>query len=189
MGIKRIIQKEIYLNSNRGKQIKKMLKNVVANAKIIPQRVPSINKNRVIFCLSENRITNIGQFSTTSINEFFKTRNPKFKASYYEIWDKVNGTKQDYSLNRMYFHIYKVSSEKISEYILLHTDPADNDATHGDYKRSPHIHIKETTDSDISHAHLALNITDFNNVFSDIETLNSCFSSHIKMIANQVLKI
>ena len=145
--------------------------------------------NKIIFCLSDGRITDYGQFITGNIGELFKTRNRLFKASYYEIWDKVPGTKQDYWLNRMYFHIYKIDEDSTKEYVLLHTDPIDDDITHGDYKRSPHIHIKDISDDNIAHAHIALNITDYDEAFSNITNLNDCFQKHVKMIANQILKI
>lgn len=189
MGIKRIVQKESDLNSVRINQIKKLLKNIVADTRTLPQRIPATQHNKVIFCLSDSRITDYGQFVSGEIGELFKTRNKSFRASYYEIWDKVPGTKQDYWLNRMYFHIYKIDDNSTKEYVLLHTDPIDDDVTHGDYKRSPHIHIKNVSDDNISHAHIALNITDYDDAFSSIVKLNECFSKHIKMIANQILKI
>lgn len=189
MGIKKIVQKETDLNSGRSAQIKKLLVNVIANPKIIPQRIPAMQNDKIIFCLSDNRITDFGQFLTGGVNEQFKTRNKSFRASYYEIWDKVPETKQDYWLNRMYFHIYKIEENSTKEYVLLHTDPIDDDITHGNYKRSPHLHIKNISDEDISHAHIALNITNYNDAFLNINNLNTCFLQHIKMIANQILKI
>jgi len=189
MGVKRIVQKETDLNSDRISQIRKLLKNIVADTRTLPQRIPATTHNKIIFCLSDGRITDYGQFITGNIGELFKTRNRSFKASYYEIWDKVPGTKQDYWLNRMYFHIYKIDEDSTKEYVLLHTDPIDDDVTHGDYKRSPHIHIKDISDDNIAHAHIALNITDYDEAFSNITNLNDCFLKHVKMIANQILKI
>ena len=189
MSVKKIIEKEKNLNSTRVIQIRKLLKNIIANPKIIPQRIPSTQQNKIIFCVSDDRITNYGQFISGNIGEKFKTRNKSFRASYYEIWDKIIGTKQDYCLNRMYLHIYRVNENSMKEYVLLHTDPIDNDKTHGNYKRSPHIHFKNVSDELISHAHIALNITDYNEVFSNITKLNECFLAHVKMIAHQILKI
>ena len=188
MSIKNISVVDTDLTAVRVRQIKGFIKAISANSSIYPQRVPAGN-NKIIFCVTDNsRITNFDQFNSNSeIRERFKTVNPLFRASYYEIWDKVNGTKQNYILNRIYFHLYL--SENDQEYILLHTDPTDNDITHGDYKRSPHLHIKCTIDNTISHAHFALNINDYEKALSSLDEINKCFKNHIDMLTHQILKI
>ncbi|RAI92211.1 hypothetical protein [Algoriphagus yeomjeoni] len=190
MSIKKIKITETELSSKRVKQIKNIVKKIAANNSIHPTRVPSnFGENKIIFCVTDSsRITNYTQFNNESnINERFKTKNKLFTASYYEIWEKVTGTKQDYNLNRIYFHIYLSDSDK--EYILLHTDPLDNDETHGMYKRSPHLHIKHSIDNIIPHAHFALNVNDYDIALSTIEEINKCFQNHIEMIAHQILFI
>jgi hypothetical protein len=188
MSIKNIIVKDTELSTNRIKQIKSLVKAISANPSIHPLRVPAGN-HRIIFCVTDNsRIINIGQFDKYSnVNERFKTNNPNFSASYYEIWDKVIGSIQDYRLNRIYFHLYLSDEDK--EYILLHTDPVDDDATHGIYKRSPHLHIKHTNDNIIAHAHFALNINDYDIAMSSLEEINKCFENHIDMLSHQILRI
>ena len=189
MSIKKIKATEDELNSLRVKQIKNLIKLISANNSIHPQRVPSRHGDKIIFCVTDNsRITDNNQFNTNSdINERFKTKNSSFTASYYEIWEKVMGTKQDYNLKRIYFHIYK--SELDKEYLLLHTDPIDNDEIHGLYKRSPHLHIKCFNDNIISHAHIALNINDYDIALSSLEEINKCFQNHLNMLAHQILMI
>ncbi|MGA2408440.1 MAG: hypothetical protein ABSF81_17065 [Bacteroidales bacterium] len=189
MGIKNIIVNETELNTYRVDQIRQLVKIISANKNIYPSRVPSKGYDKIVFCVTDNqRITDFKQFNITSeINERFKTKNPLFNASYYEIWDKIIDSKQNYRLSRIYFHLY--SSEQDKEYILLHTDPIDTDSVHGDYKRSPHLHIKETKDSTIAHAHLALNINDYNVALSSLEELNNCFRNHIEMLSHQILQI
>ena len=190
MSIKHIIEEEETLNKLRSAQIKILIKNIAANNSIHAHRVPSNSTQKIIFCVSDDRITDLGQFNSQSdINARFKTRNPKFRASYYEIWDKVPNEKNKFCLDRIYFHIYIVGKFDEKEYILLHTDPKDSDITHGNYKRSPHLHIKQSCDDLIPHAHFALNINDYNIALSSLEQINKCFKNHIIMLANQVLKI
>lgn len=93
MGVKKIVQKESDLNSERIGQIRKLLKNIVADTRILPQRIPATTQNKVIFCLSDNKVTDYGQFISGEIGEMFKTRNKSFRASYYEIWDKGTSNK------------------------------------------------------------------------------------------------
>jgi len=188
MSIKNIIKNDTELSSYRVNQIKVLVKEIAANPSIHAKRVPAGN-NKIIFCVTDNsKIIDFGQFNKDSdINERFKTKNPKFSASYYEIWDKLIGPTQDYQLNRIYFHLYLSDNDK--EYILLHTDPIDNDVTHGLYKRSPHLHIKHTSDDIIAHAHFALNVNDYDIALSSLENINECFKNHIKMLSHQILKI
>ena len=184
MGIKNIIEKEESLQA-RPKSIKQMLKSVVANQKMQAKRVPAGN-DKIIFCFTDSKITDLGQFASENIHERFKTINAVFIASYFEIWDRKD--RKNFCLNKMYFHLYNVEEDRESkEYILLHTDPNDDDKTHGDYKRSPHLHIKNTSDDKIGHAHFSLNNTDYEKVMSSIEELDKCFTEHIKMLANQIL--
>ena len=190
MSVKKIKTTGTELNSLRVKQIKSLIKPISANKSIHPQRVPSRQgDNKIIFCVTDSsRITDVNQFNSNSdINERFKTVNLSFSASYYEIWEKVLDTKQDYYLNRIYFHIYLSKLDK--EYLLLHTDPLDNDLTHGIYKRSPHLHIKYSTDDIISHAHFALNINDYDTALSSLSEINKCFENHINMLAHQILMV
>ena len=190
MSIKNIISSETDLNTNRISQIKDLIKPIAANKNIFPKRVPAFqNDSKIIFCVTENpRITDLNQFSNHSnINERFKTINPKFLASYYEMWDKQIESKQTYKLNRIYFHLYTSAEDK--EYILLHTDPSDNDIKHGNYKRSPHLHIKHTNDDNISHAHFALNINDYDVALSSLNEIQKCFKNHIEMLSHQILNI
>lgn len=183
MAIKYILETEQNLQS-RNKSIKDILKSVVANKHMHAKRVPATN-NKIIFCFTENTIANVGQFISGNIQETFKTINPNFKASYFEIWDRKD--KSYFYLNKIYFHIYSVEERENKEYILLHTDPCDSDLKHGDYKRSPHLHIKKTTEDKISHAHFALNINDFETALSCVSEMDKCFKNHIDMLVSQIL--
>ncbi|MBP6456336.1 MAG: hypothetical protein KA275_06355 [Chitinophagaceae bacterium] len=187
MGVKKIRNTEENLIATRSAQIKSFIKDVSANKSIHPQRVAAGN-NKIIFCVTdETKIVNIGQFDEHSkINSQFKTINNSFKASYYEIWDKVIGTRMDFELKRIYFHLYLSDTE--DEYILLHTDPSDIDLTHGDYKRSPHLHIKYSKDDIIPHAHLALNINYFDKALESLDEITKCMANNIKMLSHQILQ-
>ena len=188
MSIKKILKDGNELSATRISEISGLIKSISADKYISPKRVPA-GDNKIIFCVTdESRITDLGQFDKHSdINERFKTKNKRFKASYYEIWDKVVGQKNVYCLNRVYFHLYLTDDDK--EYILLHTDPCDNDVTHGIYKRSPHLHIKHSNDDTIAHAHFALNINDYDKALSSLDEINKCFKNHIDMLSHQILKI
>jgi hypothetical protein len=191
MSIKNITATDSELNTNRTKQISHILKPLIPKGKVMyPTRVPSMSGDRsIVFCVTDSsKITDSGQFDQHSeITERFKTVNPDFNASYYEIWHKVLGSKNIYNLNRIYFHLYR--SENDDEYILLHTDPNDADMTHGNYKRSPHLHIKYASDNIIPHAHLALNINDYDMALSNLDEMNKCFKNHIDMLSHQILNI
>ena len=188
MSIKKIMVKDTELTANRVKQIKGFIKTISANESIHPQRVPA-GENKIVFCVTdESKITNLSQFDKNSeITERFKTKNRNFTASYYEIWDRENGSKQDFCLNRIYFHLYLSEDDK--DYILLHTDPTDNDLIHGIYKRSPHLHIKNSKDNIIAHAHIALNINDYDVALSSLAEINKCIKNHIDMLSHQILEI
>ncbi len=183
MAIKYILETEKSLQS-RIKSIKETLKFVVANKHMHAKRVPATD-SKIIFCFTENVIADVGQFISGNVQETFKTINPNFNASYFEIWDRRD--KNEFYLNKIYFHLYSIEERENKEYILLHTDPSDPDVTHGDYKRSPHLHIKRTTDLKIPHAHLALNINDYDKALSSISEMDKCFKNHINMLVNQIL--
>lgn len=189
MSVKSIVQKEVDLNTSRCKQIRDLIKNIAANPHIHAQRIPG-TQLKIIFCVADNRVTDLGQFSYQAvINDRFKTLRKEFRASYYEIWDRVTGSKDTFELNRIYFHLYKLHQHEDKEYILLHTDPKDPDVNHGNYKRSPHLHIKQPSDDIIPHAHFALNITDYDAALSSLKEINKCFKDHIEMLGHQILKL
>ncbi len=189
MSIKSIRSTASELNSDRIAQIKLLIKSIAANQSIHPQRVSSTSgDNQILFCVTDSsKITDLRQFNNGGVvNERFKTINKRYNASYYELWDKIIGTKSDYHLQRIYFHLYLAEND--DEFILLHTDPIDQDATHGIYKRSPHLHIKSATDDIIGHAHFALNINDYDVALSSIPEINKCFKNHIDMLKHQILQ-
>ncbi|MEY4905397.1 MAG: hypothetical protein RLZZ292_3212 [Bacteroidota bacterium] len=130
------------------------------------------------------RVITIDEFQETELRKTrFFTYNQNFIASYYEIWKQVEGTKK-YELEKMYFHLYDSDD---NEYILLHCDPNDTDETHHNYKRSPHLHIEKTSETLIKKAHLALNITDYDAIFENIDTLTTAFAKHILMLKDQII--
>ncbi len=130
------------------------------------------------------RIITFDQFKNRELRETrFKIEKSEFKGMYYEIWRKID--KKNFELEKMYFHLLNSEDE---EYILLHCDPNDADPTHGNYKRSPHIHIEQTQETIIKKAHLALNITDYDSIFESIDTLTKAFSEHILMIKSQIIE-
>ena len=130
------------------------------------------------------RVITVDDFQNTELRETrFFTCNEQFWASYYEIWKQISGTK-DYELEKIYFHLYDSDND---EYILLHCDPNDTDETHHNYKRSPHLHIEKTSETIIKKAHLALNITDYDAIFENIDTLTAAFAKHILMLKDQII--
>ena len=130
------------------------------------------------------RIITLNEIKRRELREIrFKIPNSDFMGMYYEIWRKID--KKNFELEKMYFHLFDSENE---EYILLHCDPNDPDLTHGNYKRSPHLHIEKTEETIIKKAHLALNITDYEAVFENIDSLTKAFAEHILMIKSQILE-
>jgi hypothetical protein len=131
----------------------------------------------------EIRIITLDQFKNRELRETrFKIQSSEFTGMYYEIWRKVD--RKLFELEKMYFHLFNSEDEA---YILLHCDPNDSDVTHGNYKRSPHLHIEQTPEAVIKKAHLALNITNYDTIFENIDTLTKAFGEHILMIKSQIL--
>lgn len=119
----------------------------------------------------------------------FQTTSKNFKASYFEVW--VKHEKNDYFLSKAYFHLYRTDNEYLKsiredgEYVLLHCDPNDNDE-HGDYKRSPHVHI-ENAEYPINKAHIALNLSNITQILESRLELNKALKSAILMLKEQII--
>lgn len=117
----------------------------------------------------------------------FKTYLSDFRAMYYERW--IPYDKNNYFLDRMYFHLYKMDRENLidEEYILLHCDAGEpQDSDHFKYKLSPHLHIK-SSEYPIPKAHIALNNGNVNDIINSMGKLNMAMSQGISMIENQIL--
>lgn len=129
------------------------------------------------------RIITLNEIQNRELREIrFRIPNSDFKGMYYEIWRKID--RKNFELEKMYFHLFNSENE---EYLLLHCDPNDADLTHGNYKRSPHLHIEQTPETIIKKAHLALNVTNYDAIFENIDALTQAFAEHILMIKSQIL--
>jgi hypothetical protein len=170
------------LSSVRNSEIKEIVKDIFPNVKRF--QCKSINKSKKIcYVLSDRAIRshNIDDYN-------FRTHSPKLKASYYEIWNPLN--KGNYYLSKAYFHLYRIDNEYLEkrndgEYVLLHCDPNDNDE-HGNYKRSPHIHI-ENANYPINKAHIALNLSDIEEILESRLKLNKALKNAILMLKKQIV--
>ncbi len=74
----------------------------------------------------------------------------------------------------------------------MHCDPNEPDDSgllkHAIYKRGPHIHVT-AADQPLPHSHIALNVTQIDNVLSSFENLSAAFGSGVVMIRDQVLDV
>lgn len=174
MATKHILISQDKLEGERRMSVTSLLKPILRNNKLQAHLLPTGNDNRRIITCSDSKTNSLQETS-------FNVNTEGFTAQYWEIWDRKN--RVEFELFRMYFHLFYNGEE----YILLHSDPNDDDKTHGNYKRSPHLHIKCTDDEVIPHSHLALNITDYDTIFDSCESLTRAFKEHIIMIKSQVL--
>lgn len=179
---KKIIVNIAELTSIRHNEIKELVKDIFPDIRNF--QCNTLNKSRKIcFALSDRLI------QSQELNDyFFRTNSSKIRASYYEIWEPL--IKGDYFLTKAYFHLYRTDNEYLTkredgEYILLHCDPNDEDE-HGDYKRSPHIHI-ENADYPINKAHIALNLSNINQILASRTELNKALKTAILMLKKQIL--
>ncbi len=180
MAYKLILDSDVF-RSKRIPMVKNLLEGVYARRQTLTVAfVPSkkTGNNHIIAVTDTSWSDNIN-------DNRFKTSIPGIKASYYEIWSYEN---PDYVLQRAYFHLYKdYKNQDEKAYLLLHADPQDDDI-HGDYKRSPHLHIKLQDEDDIiPHAHIALNLYDLDSIYKSIKEFDIAFKKSILMLKEQIL--
>lgn len=170
------------IQSNRISEVISIVKIAHPNPKSINAKF--LNKSGNISIVITDRHIN----SQNPEDYDFQTIAENIRARYNEVWVKFQ--KDEYYLSKAYFHLYKIDEEyltkrKDGEYILLHCDPNDND-DHGDYKRSPHIHI-ENSDYPINKAHIALNLSNIKEILVSRMELNTALQKAVLMIKDQIL--
>jgi hypothetical protein len=140
----------------------------------------------------------------------FSTVVRNLRAQYFELWlrsDEEHRT--SWYLDRAYLNIFKVDRDTGQEtkFLCLHCDPnfvdapaitnenlsssdegddSDEDSpSRGDYKRSPHLHIK-IAGVPFSRAHIALNSDYLSQVLSSVESLTTSMEHAIQMLRDEV---
>jgi hypothetical protein len=102
---------------------------------------------------------------------------------HYEIWVRVNN--QTFTLKNAYLQILFGESEILS----LHCDPLEpHISTVYKYKCGPHIHVKHPTNESISNAHIALNLSNFDDVTKSLQSFEKAFKAAITMIKDEFIK-
>ena len=171
------------LGSYRSSEIKEVVKDAFKE----PRRI-LINQihqsGKLCFVISYRHI------NSQELHEYdFQTRSNNIRGSYFEIWNQDG--RDNYYLSKAYLHLHRVDKEYIAgkpggEYILLHCDPNDND-DHGDYKRSPHLHF-ENAGFPINKAHIALNMSNINQILASRDELNIALKAAVLMLNKQILE-
>jgi hypothetical protein len=171
------------LKTSRYSELKELVRDVSPDFRKI--QITQLNQSgKLCFVISDRMI------QSQDIKEYdFQTKSKKIRASYFEVWDKLS--KDTYYLSKAYMHLHRTDDEYLAvrtdgEYILLHCDPNDNDE-HGDYKRSPHLHF-ENAGFPINKAHIALNLSNINQLLTSRRDLNIALRSAIVMLNKQILE-
>ncbi len=116
----------------------------------------------------------------------FKTVSNKIKGNYFEIW--VENSNKNWSLSKAYLTLLETSERNESELLSLHCDPTEGkDTEYYFYKSGPHLHIKHPN-SVISKAHIALNLSNLDEVINSLAELESALAKGIKMIGDEVVQ-
>jgi hypothetical protein len=119
----------------------------------------------------------------------FNTKAKGITASYYEIW--VHYSKNDYYLDRSYFHLYRINvvDRSESEYVLLHCDACEpGDGAYSLYKQSPHIHVK-AADEPLPKAHIALYNGRVNEVLGSLESFDNALKECVQLFRAEILQL
>lgn len=103
--------------------------------------------------------------------------------NYYEIWVSEDGG-VSYSLEKAYMHLDQASQDgrKDDEILAIHCDPCTSrsDAQYP-FKRGPHMHISSRIGS-LNKAHIALCLTNVDNVCSNAQALTDALKEIVAMI-------
>lgn len=171
------------LGALRSSEIKEVVRDAFSDTrKILINQIHQSGK--LCFVISDRPI------KSQELHEYdFQTKSKKIRGSYFEIWNQ--DTRDNYYLSKAYLHLHRVDKEYLEgkaggEYILLHCDPNDDD-DHGDYKRSPHLHF-ENAGFPINKAHIALNLSNINQILSSRADLNIALKAAVVMLNKQILE-
>ncbi len=119
----------------------------------------------------------------------FKTPCAGFYGHYEERWRPVAVDRRSYFLERAYLMIYRRLPEPArgeSEIIALHCDPNLPEESRSVYKAVPHIHVK-AADPPIPRAHLALELSQIDDLLTSHDVLMEAFRRGIDLICEEVL--
>lgn len=117
--------------------------------------------------------------SNKSADWRFRIKNGIYSANYTEIWVSDNSF---FGLKSAYLSIF---DENDKELLALHCDPRESKSSSlYKYKCGPHVHISHSIPR-IKKAHIALNLSDFDKIVSDITLLDTALARGIQMIADE----
>jgi len=168
---------------SRGQEIRRLLSPISKLRDGPAYKLYPSRRREVVFAAHD------GSPPTPHFNEWrFATTHNGFRAAYYEKW--FNETANLYYLDRAYLHIYRTDliKQREEEFLLLHCDPNEpDDANHSLYKRGPHLHIS-IAEQPIPHSHIALCLSNLEDVLDSVETLMKALEWSILMIQEQFLE-
>lgn len=112
---------------------------------------------------------------------YFNTTNDNFSGNYFEQWNLISSN--NWIMKSAYLNfLYK--EENI---LSLHCDPDEEIASaHYKYKRGPHLHITDKHGV-FSDAHIALNLSNIDQVVNSLEDLETAFGNAVLMIKEQFI--
>ena len=171
------------LTSNRGTEIKHLLSDII-NEEI--NCIPVSRGGKIIFALNRNFESGL-DFD----NWRFRSIRENYELSYSEVWEKSRSNY--YYLTTIKLHVYSQNensnSTEYSDFVFLHCEPnTDLVAPHSVYKRSPHLHIRCALQP-IPHSHLALNLSNLDQILQSKITLDEALKHSIKLIKEQILSL
>lgn len=109
----------------------------------------------------------------------FKTKNPDYRGNYFEQWYIGHG--DTYLLKSASMNFFYNNDEKI---LSLHCDPNEEiGSPHYKYKTGPHLHV----DGRFKHAHIALNLSNLDQVIHSIIQLEKAFAIGLTMIDDEFI--
>jgi len=114
------------------------------------------------------------------------TRHDGIFMNYYEIWNQYDA-KASYCLNKAYLHIHMANRNgtEDEELLALHTDPMTPAIDPSfKYKRGPHLHFSKAP-GDLSKSHVALCLSDIDNVCNNMATFSNALDSAVGMINDE----
>lgn len=120
----------------------------------------------------------------------FRTTARMIRGMYFEQWDAVDETQDNWFLKKAYLSLFSFGSlgnEK--ELVSLHCDPNEaNTEPHWLYKRGPHLHVK-AAEEPIPHAHIALNLFELDAILTSSDNLLTAFGQSLEMLSDQILSL
>jgi hypothetical protein len=163
------------------KNILKRIQNIRKLLKPIVKRdisaYPKTNNMEILYSAFEQSKTTSDYRATR-----FRTKNPDYEGNYFERWTKVKINK--WKLTQAYLTIYYDNKEIVA----LHCNPdiSTKDPIYK-YKSGPHIHVNHSN-SNISKAHIALNLSNIDAVTENFDDFEKAISNAVIMIKDEIIE-